>query len=91
MEVRVKAYAVLKDRIGVGEVPLEVKEGATVRDAIKLLSAKYGSDIEKFFLSPKGEILDEVFISHNGVMVDRADKPLTPGDLILLIPPFGGG
>jgi molybdopterin converting factor small subunit len=91
MKVVVKAYALLKERTGEGEIALDVEEGSTVRHLIALLGERYGQDIASLLLTSSGEIDSDVLISHNDVRITNADTPLSQGDLVLFLSPMPGG
>lgn len=91
MQVVVKAYALLKQRAGTGEIALEVEEGSTVRHLIELLGEKYGRDLANIVLTTSGEIDSDVLVSHNDVRITDADTPLSQGDLVLFLSPLAGG
>jgi molybdopterin synthase catalytic subunit len=74
--VRVRLFAVLRERAGASEVELELPEGAVVRDALAQLS----------------ELSDgfSVVMAVNHQYAD-SDAPLRAGDELALIPPVSGG
>ncbi len=91
MQLTVKAFALLKERLGTGQVVVELKEGATLGDLIRTLASKYGRDLENILLTDDGALADEVVVSLNDNKVDNADAPLTEGSIIFFIPPLSGG
>ena len=91
MQVVVKAYALLKQRAGTGEIALEVEEGSTVRHLIELLGERYGRDLANIVLTASGEIDTDVLVSHNDIRITDADTPLSQGDLVLFLSPLPGG
>ncbi len=91
MQVVVKAYALLKQRTGTGEIALEVEEGSTVRHLIELLGERYGRDLANIILTTSGEIDSDVLVSHNDIRITDADTPLSQGDLVLFLSPLAGG
>lgn len=91
MRIIVKAYAILKERTGIGEIAVDLGQDSTVRDLIKVMSQRYGNDIESFLLTNTGEIDDQVLISHNDVVVNKADTKLSDGDLVIFVPSMAGG
>lgn len=91
MEIVVKAYALLKERIGQGELALNIENGATLRKLIAILGEKCGSDIEKMLLTSAGDIDPDVLVSHNGKRITNADFSLSDGDLVLFLSPMPGG
>jgi molybdopterin converting factor subunit 1 len=80
--VRVRLFAVLRERAGSQEVELELGEGATVADALDALRR-----------TPSlGELLERMSVAM-AVNRDYADSSteLGPGDELALIPPVSGG
>jgi molybdopterin converting factor small subunit len=41
MTIRVKLFAILRDKAGVAETPLELRTGATVADALESVAARH--------------------------------------------------
>jgi molybdopterin synthase catalytic subunit/molybdopterin converting factor small subunit len=76
MRVRVRLFAGLRDRVGMGENELELPEGARARDVWELL--ELGSE-------PAG-----LAYAVNRQYVDR-DHGLEDGDELAIIPPVSGG
>ena len=91
MQLTVKAFALLKERLGTGQVVVELKEGATLGDLIRTLASKYGHDLENILLTDDGALADEVVVSLNDNKVDSADAKLDEGSIIFFIPPLSGG
>lgn len=91
MEIVVKAFALLKERIGQGELALNIENGATLRKLISILGERCGPDIEKMLLTSTGDIDPDVLVSHNGKRITNADFSLTDGDLVLFLSPMPGG
>ena len=81
IRVRVRLFAVLRERAGTGEVTVELPEGATVADVREMLLREL----------PKLEgFSDRVAFAVNQDYV-RSDTPLKDGDEVALIPPVSGG
>ncbi len=76
MEVRVRLFAMLRERAGASEVTLELPEGARVSDAL----AELGSIAEGL---PLVMAVNREYA--------REDQPLGAGDELALIPPVSGG
>ena len=80
--MRVRLFAVLRERAESESVEVELAEGATVADAIGELAA----------LSPLAELLEQMPVR---MAVNRAyaspETPLGPGDELALVPPISGG
>ena len=81
MTIRVKFFAILRDRAGRAECTLDLPAGATVTDARVRLATEFpeiGSDLAR-----------------SAIAVNRAyrkpDHALADGDELALIPPVSGG
>ncbi len=75
MRVKVRLFAVLRERAGSETVELELADGATVRDAIDAVSFADGVPV---LMAVNREVAAE-------------DVVLAPGDELALIPPVSGG
>ncbi|OLD52266.1 MAG: molybdopterin converting factor subunit 1 [Chloroflexi bacterium 13_1_40CM_2_70_6] len=80
MLVNVRLFASYREAAGVGHLQLELKPGATVRDAIAEV-------VKAHPLIAEGR---QVVIARNRDYVD-VDAPLADGDELALIPPVSGG
>ncbi|MEX2105981.1 MAG: molybdenum cofactor biosynthesis protein MoaE [Solirubrobacterales bacterium] len=82
MSVRVRLFAVLRERAGSDSIEIALAEGATVADALEELSG----------LPALAELLERLPVR---MAVNRAsagpETPLGPGDELALIPPISGG
>lgn len=76
MDVTVMLFASLRERAGAGELSLQLREGARVRDALGALRASIG-DVP-FVIAVNREYAPE-------------DQVLSAGDELALIPPVSGG
>jgi molybdopterin converting factor subunit 1 len=82
MRVRVRLFAVLRERAGRSEVELDLPEGAVAGDALEALAA--GTELEELARAmPIGFAVNREY-------GDR-DMPLADGDELALIPPVSGG
>ena len=81
MRVRVKLFAIVKERAGAGEVSLELPEQATVAAASAALKRDF-PEIAGF--------LDRAAFAVNREYVDAATH-LCDGDELAVIPPVSGG
>jgi molybdopterin converting factor small subunit len=81
MNVRVHFYAQLRELIGVEELPLELPEGATVREALEQVYVQ-----QSILRAHDKSILIGVGLE----FVDRNYK-LSPGEDIAIMPPVQGG
>jgi molybdopterin synthase catalytic subunit/molybdopterin converting factor small subunit len=82
MTIRVRLFAVLRQRTGRESIEIQVSEGATVGDALAVLAAEPGLD----------ELLGRlpVRMAVNRDYADPATK-LAPDDELALVPPVSGG
>jgi molybdopterin synthase catalytic subunit len=76
MVVRIRLFAMLRERAGAGELSLELPDGARVRDALAELSEL--ADGMPLVMAINREYASE-------------DAPLSAGDELALIPPVSGG
>ena len=81
MTVRVRLFAVLRDRAGVGQTALELPDGATVSQARDLILRQYPALSDQL-----GRCRYAVNLSY-----ENADTVLHDGDELALIPPVSGG
>jgi molybdopterin converting factor small subunit len=81
MTVTLKLFAVLRDRAGVGEVALELPEGATVAVAVDAFLRRYPG---------LGPYASRIACAVNLARVGR-DAVLSEGDELALLPPVSGG
>jgi molybdopterin synthase catalytic subunit/molybdopterin converting factor small subunit len=76
VNVRVRLFAGLRERAGVGAVEVDVAEGAVVGDVWPLLAL--------------GDEPPGLLYARNRAYVERTE-PLAPGDEVAVIPPVSGG
>jgi molybdopterin converting factor subunit 1 len=81
MNMDVRLFATLKERVGASRVLLEVNEPATVADLLTALTQTHPA------IEPS---LRSLLISVNQEYAER-EQPIQPGDEIALFPPVSGG
>jgi molybdopterin synthase catalytic subunit len=81
VRIRVRLFAIQRELAGAREVPLELRDGATVADAWSGLVALHPA------LEPGRA---SVRFARNGTYADEA-TPLADGDEVAMIPPVSGG
>jgi molybdopterin synthase catalytic subunit len=82
MRVRVRLFAILRERAGLDELEVELPDGATTEDALAALGERDGLS----------ELIERMPLA---VAVNRdyatRERPLADGDELALIPPVSGG
>lgn len=81
MKVKVKFFAILRERVGTGEITKEIKEGSTVRELWEALKQEYPK------LAPV-EIRLLYAVNQDYV---NADYVLKERDEVVFVPPVSGG
>lgn len=81
MEVRIRLFATLKDRVGREEICIHVPEGASVADMLRAVAETYPA------LQP---YLSSAVVAINHEFAFPGDM-LRPGDEVALFPPVSGG
>ncbi len=81
LKVRVLFFASWKDTTGRGEAELELPPGATTRDALEAVVARWPE------LAPRAA---HVALAVNQTYAD-GDRPLADGDELAIVPPVSGG
>ncbi len=81
MRITVRFFALVRDRAGVGQIDLEIEEGATVAKAGELIGRRF-ADLSA--------LLPRIAFAVNQSYVDRSAL-LHDGDELALIPPVSGG
>ncbi len=81
MKVKVKFFAILRERVGFGEVTKEIREGETVRDLWKALQRDYPrlASVEMRLLYA----VNQDYVNGDYVLKDR--------DEVVFVPPVSGG
>jgi molybdopterin converting factor subunit 1 len=81
MTVRVKLFAVARERIGRDELVIELPQGATIAGLKRFIASEY---------PPLDTILPHAFWAVNAQYAND-DTPVTDRSEIALIPPVSGG
>ncbi len=91
--VKTRYFAVVREVVGLREEEIEVPEGATLQDFIKILTDRYGK-LRKVILDEKGELKTGYNVAHNTTTVPKHQldkKKIKDGDEVVILPPIGGG
>jgi molybdopterin converting factor subunit 1 len=81
MRVRVKLFAIVKDKLGTGQLDIDLPSDATVQSALEQLSTQHPS---------LQALLPKLATAVNGKYV-RGEHVLAEADELSLIPPVSGG
>ncbi len=92
--VKISFLSLLKDRIGVKELNMNLEDESTINDVFAKLFEKYGEDIEKVLIKKTGDLNDQVVIVLNEKNIrslDNLDTKIRNNDEIILLPAIAGG
>jgi molybdopterin converting factor subunit 1 len=81
MKVKVKFFAILRERVGAGEITSELREGSTVESLWKIIRSTY----------PALEKADVRLLYAVNKSYVPGDHVLHDGDEVVFIPPVSGG
>jgi molybdopterin converting factor subunit 1 len=81
MKIRLKMFAILRERSGVSETELELEEGATVADAVRAVGKRFSAVANMLPRTAAAVNLDYA----------KASDRLHEGDELALVPPVSGG
>jgi molybdopterin synthase sulfur carrier subunit len=93
LRIKVKYYEIARVVSGKREEFIELEEGSTIDNLIDFLIYKY-EEIQKYIYDEEGEFLDYLRFIVNNVDIMSLKKQCTmlkDGDLVLVLPPIGGG
>lgn len=81
MKVKIKFFAILRQRTGTGEITKEIKEGSTVRELWELLKLEYPklAPVEMRLLYA----VNQDYVNGDYVLKER--------DEVVFVPPVSGG
>ncbi len=89
MKVRFKLFSIFREEAGTSEVEVQVKEGATILDAVREL-ARVKPKLRERLLDGSGN-LKRGFHLMKDERWPKPDEKVKDGDLIIIFPPVGGG
>ncbi|MEM3392934.1 MAG: ubiquitin-like small modifier protein 1 [Candidatus Bathyarchaeia archaeon] len=91
--MKVKYFAIFREITNKRDEELELQEGATVKDLLKILSDKYGKKFKDLVFN--GEIVsDRVLMLVDGVNIyslNNLETKLNENSTFVILPPVGGG
>jgi molybdopterin synthase sulfur carrier subunit len=92
--VKISFLSLLKDRIGVEELNMDLEDNATINDVFFKLFEKFGEDIKTVLVKKTGELNDHVVIMLNEKNIrslDDLNTKIQNKDEITLLPAIAGG
>ncbi len=92
--VKISFLSLLKDRIGVKELNMDLEDNATINDVFSKLFEKFGEDIKTVLVKKTGELNDQVVIMLNEKNIrslDDLNTKIQNMDEITLLPAIAGG
>ena len=93
MNVRVRFYGMAYDEVGTRELSVELVEDSTVNDLLSILVERYPS-LTKLVYDDEGVFREylEVAVNRTDIIgLDGLETVLNEGDIVLIMPPIGGG
>ncbi|MEM2896006.1 MAG: ubiquitin-like small modifier protein 1 [Candidatus Bathyarchaeia archaeon] len=95
MRVTVKFFASLREMTKKRDEVFNLDEGLLVKDLVKILIDKYGSEFKYYVYDEnKGSLKQDIQFLINGrnvLTLDGLKTRLKDGDQIAILPPVGGG
>lgn len=94
MRVLTKFFAALREITDKREENLQLPSESTVRDFLNELVKMYGDRLSSYLFDEKGQIREYLSILLNGQALDTSKLEsikLKDGDVIVILPPIGGG
>jgi len=92
--VKISFLSLLKDRIGVKELNMDLEDTATVNDVFSKLFEKFGENIKAVLVKKTGELNDHVVIMLNEKNIrslHELNTKIQNKDEITLLPAIAGG
>jgi MoaD family protein len=94
MQITVRYFTLLRTVTGAREERIDAKEGSTVEDVLKTLSAKYGKEFDRFIYSGRDRKGLKLLFFLDGRIIEEADgfkTKLENGNVLAIMPPVAGG
>ncbi len=92
--VKISFLSLLKSRIGVKELNMDLEDESTINDVFAKLFEKYGEDIKNVLVKKTGDLNDHVVIMLNEKNIrslDDLNTKIHNKDEITLLPAIAGG
>jgi MoaD family protein len=89
MFIQIRFYVKLREIIRRETLKLNLKRGSTVKEALNLLSSRYGKELKRR-LSGQGNWV--IMLNDKNIKFQKdLETPLKPGDQIAILTPLSGG
>jgi molybdopterin synthase sulfur carrier subunit len=92
--VKISFLSLLKDRIGVKELNMDLEDNSTINDVFAKLFEKFGEDIKTVLVKKTGDLNDHVVIILNEKNIrslDELNTKIENKDEITMLPAIAGG
>ena len=92
--IKISFLSLLKSRIGVKELNMDLENDSTINDVFSKLFDKYGDDIKNVLVKKTGDLNDHVVIMLNEKNIrslDDLNTIIQNKDEIILLPAIAGG
>ena len=92
--VKISFLSLLKDRLGVKELNMDLEDNSTVNDVFAKLFEKFGENIKTVLVKKTGDLNDHVVIMLNEKNIrslDDLNTKIQNKDEITLLPAIAGG
>jgi MoaD family protein len=92
--VKISFLSLLKSRIGVKELNMDLEDESTINDVFTKLFEKYGENIKSVLVKKTGDLNDHVVIMLNEKNIrslDELNTKIQNNDVIILLPAIAGG
>jgi len=95
--IQVKVHTILniKKILGRGDIDLTMKKGSTVKDVLIIMVETYGEPLTAQLFDSGGDLFPHIRLMVNGrdiaFLENKMETALQDGDVILILPPVGGG
>jgi len=94
VRVTTRFYAFLRESVGKEHETLELDEGATVSDFLRVIGERYRDALGRLVFEEGARLRKGFAIALNGVSIRPeawAETRLNDGDVIVILPPIAGG
>jgi len=94
MKVKVRFFTRLREITNKREEEIEVEDGTTVEELLKILEEKYGQPFRNYIRNRRGKFRENLQYLINGKnmkFLQGFNTPLEENDTLAIIPPVGGG